>query len=157
MLWNWSELELDGWLSPNNSCLYGTVIIEIKGPVQKQQFFFAALKQPLVTAEGYLNDSGEWCLLMDLEYVQTSKVNQNCHLAPRGWSHNEIMYCSKCVVAVSETSTEDTDHKLVYGPLFLSLSIKSDFWPQLFAATYVCLRRAAGNALAPPSCAAYVT
>lgn len=62
---------------------------------------------------------------------------------------------------MSEICTEDMEHKVVFGFLSPSSShvpfIKSDFWPWLFSATYVCLRHAAGNALAPPSCAADVT
>lgn len=38
-----------------------------------------------------------------------------------------------------------------------SLSMKSDFWPWPFDAAYVCLRLAAGSALATPSCSAVVT
>lgn len=78
-------------------------------------------------AEGYLNDSGD--------LTQTWNASSNLketrdwsHLVQRGWSHSEIMYCSKCVVAVSEISTEDMGHKVVtwlscsHLPLSLLLS-----------------------------------
>lgn len=56
----------------------------------------------------------------------------------------------------NEISPEDMKHKVVAG-FSVAFLYKEGLWPQLFAATYVCLRHTAGNALAPTSSAADVT
>lgn len=49
----------------------------------------------------------------------------------------------------SEWNEHGAERRVWFPPPPPSIPTKSDFWPRLFAATYVCLRRTAGSARAP--------
>lgn len=133
MLWNWSELESDEsvtqWLSLNHSWLYGS----------NQYSLFQNLQGRRTNSSVFVSwRLFEWLRwVIDLECSQRSKRNKGCRLAQRGWGHNEVMYCGKCVVAVSEISTGDMENKRGVwspNPLALPLSLYKD----LLLATALC-------------------